>query len=169
SVCATPVLRLPAYPAFPSSYTFSVEHDGGRANPQPGQIGIDRSVDVKINRSCGTGSAVPAPAQRDLSSGEPSVQVVPVRGEGRCGRRRRVDGVDRVLFRDQPLSGRGDQLVGVDQLDVLAGTQHQVQIEITGRPRVTVDVDLHDVEIEVLVALVARGEVEVADAQSDVG
>src|SRR5690606_35638509 len=39
----------------------------------------------------------------------------------------------------------------------------------TGRPRVTVDVDLHDVEIEVLVALVARGEVEVADAQSDVG
>ena len=59
-----------------------------------------------------------------------------------------------------------EQLVDIDEVGTATGAHHDVEVVVFGLPALRADADLGDVEIEILIALVARVEVEDAGSQA---
>ncbi len=99
---------------------------------------------------------------------EPRVEIVTVRGNAVHRPQRRVDrGLGRGRV-DHAGGDRDDQFVDVLDGGVATGADDQVEIVVVGVPDIAVAPELADVDVPVLVAFVARGEVEDRGPQAQV-
>ena len=101
-----------------------------------------------------------APGQGHAIGGQPLLEVVAVPGQA-------VDGADRGLHRtlaglggEQAVSDRGQKLVDVGQLDAGARLHDEIEVVVLGVPRLWPRRVSADVEVVVLVELMARVEME---------
>src|SRR5690606_20487583 len=120
-------------------------------------------VTTPARRSCAS-----APGDGRAPLPQPRVEVVTVRGDAVHRPQRRVDrrlGDGRA---DHPRGDRDHQFVDVLDHRVAARADDQVQVVVVGVPDVAVAPELTDVDVAVLVAFVARREVEDRGPQTQV-